>query len=712
MHCFFLENKRLCDKYKQHGEIHYNVVKWLLVGPPGVGKTTTKLRLVGDIDTLKKERSSTGLEPPLELTYIDGKTATLIATDESSDSVPAWSGLGIEKLVLLLLHCIDSEVEHTATETVDNAFYSPNSEHTPSSSLPSSHDGSTQQVEVISTQRKTYAREISYDESDSFVENVLKNMAELSKVLSKELDKSTTVHIIDTGGQPEFHDILPLLLKGPAFYLIFFSLAESLDQPYTIKCTYSGLDGEAYISGHSIKDVICQLLTSVTYFLAAKEDRCDVKPQAFLFATHLDLAPDKVKEVDEELRQAFNFQRTSPLYSVLVDAKKAFGSLFVQINNEDGNEIEAVKAFLTEAVKKACKPVLVPTLWLLFHYILRQQYEKDKVCTYDDSVELALKCGISQKDVGDVLNYINRKLGTILYFDDIPALSHLVICNPEVVYHCISTLIFKFYTEFRGDDIRYNGMVPAEVFTDILEEALKEMSVSELLGVDCITELLEHFKIVVQMKQSNDYFMPCLLQSLPASHQPSESEIDAYPLIVCFPLPKLEQKGRHECKFIPVGLATALVVELQSLPPTTFQGLHVEQPWEFSQVPHYKNRYQFEVYHKNTAVLVVRSKHFELHLIDTDKDEKRKHLIRSRLKSDIESAIIKVCNLLRYTLTPQFYFFCCNQDTPLGQHFARYEESIDQLKCTEVKCRKARFDLSPEHRQWLISPVSHYYMYS
>ena len=460
----FLENKRLCDKYKQHGEIHYNVVKWLLVGPPGVGKTTTKLRLVGDIDTLKKERSSTGLEPPLELTYIDGKTATLIATDESSDSVPAWSGLGIEKLVLLLLHRIDSDVEHTATETVsdvehtatetvDNASYSPNSEHTPSSSLPSSHDGSTQQVEVISTQRETYAREISYDESDSFVENVLKNMAELSKVLSKELDKSTTVHIIDTGGQPEFHDILPLLLKGPAFYLIFFSLAESLNQPYTIKCTYSGPDGEAYISGHSIKDVICQLLTSVTYFLAAKEDRCDVKPQAFLFATHLDLAPDKVKEVDEELRRAFNFQRMSPLYGVLVDAKKTFGSLFVQINNEDGNEIEAVKAFLTEAVKKACKPVLVPTLWLLFHCILRQQYEKHKVCTYDDSVELALKCGISQEDIGDVLNYINRKLGTILYFDDIPALSHLVICNPEVVYHCISTLIFKFYAELQGDDI-------------------------------------------------------------------------------------------------------------------------------------------------------------------------------------------------------------------------------------------------------------------
>ena len=39
---------------------------------------------------------------------------------------------------------------------------------------------------------------------------------------------------LDIGGQPEFHEILPLLLHGMALNLIFFNVTHDLDSPYTV----------------------------------------------------------------------------------------------------------------------------------------------------------------------------------------------------------------------------------------------------------------------------------------------------------------------------------------------------------------------------------------------------------------------------------------------------------------------------------------------
>ena len=48
----------------------------------------------------------------------------------------------------------------------------------------------------------------------------------------KDIEKTTTVYIMDIGGQPEFHEIMPIILTGPALHMIFFNLAVNL-LPYS-----------------------------------------------------------------------------------------------------------------------------------------------------------------------------------------------------------------------------------------------------------------------------------------------------------------------------------------------------------------------------------------------------------------------------------------------------------------------------------------------
>ena len=45
-----------------------------------------------------------------------------------------------------------------------------------------------------------------------------------------ELQGASFIHLLDTGGQPSFQDVLPLLLDVPCTYIQVFNAAHSLDE--------------------------------------------------------------------------------------------------------------------------------------------------------------------------------------------------------------------------------------------------------------------------------------------------------------------------------------------------------------------------------------------------------------------------------------------------------------------------------------------------
>ena len=687
----------LLAKYRQHGHIMFNAVKWLLVGPPQVGKTTTKLRLLGDADAIRKKPLSTGLEKPVEMTYLDSKTAALIeAADDKSLST--WTRLTIDDLALLFLHCIESqegEIQDLSAvvarcEPVTSekrTFLSvlkkliPKFKWRPTSRRTALEETSPPTDEFVTAKEE----EVSLDETDAFLKQVYDKMSKHKEQVIQHLNESTTVYLIDTGGQPEFHDLLPLLLRGPAFYLMFFSLEESLDGRYTIKCTYNSPEAKEYISGHSIKDVLYQMLNSFSYSNIEKEDKCCVQPQAFVIATHLDkVSPERVKAINEQLHEALEFKDGLPLHHMLVDATSQFGTLFIPVDNCNGGqeEVEAVRNFLTEAIKKCSKPVLIATSWLMFHMILRNNYEKEKVCTFKDSVQLATRCGIHREDVKDVLTYIYRKLGTILYFEDVPSLSHLVICNPEIVYQAISNLIFSLYENL--DTSRITGLISDRVFKTHMKDA------SKFLDTNYILELLKHFRILASVG-SGQYFMPCVLHT-----STSEVDTDMEPLIFCFPF-RPNPDTSEELRIIPIGLATGLVVHLQSLPPTQFNGRTVNKRWKFARKQHFKNQYHFHAYEFNMILLVIRAKHIELYLTEID-DDIRSAKIQAVAMKDVEEGLVHNCHLYNYNLTPNVRLFCKSRQC--GVHFAEYNSDTGRLSCTEVKCPITEYDLEPFQKEW------------
>lgn len=646
--------------------VNYKATKMLVVGAPQVGKTTTKDRLLGKIENLEKNpeshmKPSTGFEKATEVCLDDivyaKKDATIISSKRSKS---AWNAKNVKELVQCLLRYI----RMVATGQLNSA----EGNESDQSSMPENPNESSSH-ENIEEAIDDNGESVSFDEADRFIRHAYSE--DWKEELVAHLEHSTTAYIIDSGGQPEFQDILPLLFRGPAFYLIFFSLAESLDECYTIK--YTNKDGRtinAYESAYSVKQILLQLTS--TFAHTVSEDKCLVKPTAFLFATHRDgVTREEMDSVNEELKQLFQQSK------ILEDASKSkkYDTLFVPVNNLNGTmlEVNEMQEFLAGYVEKHCESVKIPTTWLLFHFMLRSEYENEKVCSLEECTKLANGCGIAAAHVVEVLDYIHQKLGTILYFKDVSCMKEYVICDPEILFQSISRLIEKVFDE--NESVHQNGEIAESTLAAAVQSYDQSLSQSAALKIPVqnIIDLLKHHLIITALskEESSDpddkechFFMPCLLRPDPDPKlklEPSEACFEKDPLVIYL---------SGKIRIIPAGLVTALAIELRSL-----------KLWKLVSKQRYKNHYFFKVHNHSTAELIVRSTHLELHcdLGDPKRTKISRNHLRYKLYQDIKAAISNVITELNYP-EPVFGLYCSKGDQ---YHLVRCDVQDEQLQCDD-----------------------------
>ena len=119
----------------------------------------------------------------------------------------------------------------------------------------------------------------------------------------KDIEKTTTIYIMDIGGQPEFHEIMPIIFNGPALHMVFFNLAINLDDPIPIRfCQQDGADSLiTYKSSYTGKEMIFQLLSSLYYL--SKGLSPDSEPAAVLIATHLDQLKNQEEQGENKIEE-------------------------------------------------------------------------------------------------------------------------------------------------------------------------------------------------------------------------------------------------------------------------------------------------------------------------------------------------------------------------------------------------------------------------
>ena len=375
--------------------------------------------------------------------------------------------------------------------------------------------------------------------------------------LKELIDEPWTLYITDTGGQPEFQELLPILVSGPSLFFLTFRLDMELSRRYQVE--YIDSEGKSiipYESGLTVQEMLLQSLATIastSIFRIVGDERITINPDIFLVGTHKDLVSDEhLQQVDSVLQALV---RGTEAYREGMIQFASESRLILAVNNlsEGEEDVQQIRAAVERMGRQGDNyRVRTPFSWLAFSNIMQQM--RSPVLRYERCYSVAQQCGIkTRNEMSDALRFLHENVGVIRYYHDVSELRKFVIKDPQYVFDMITDLIVATFTFDRAapalhEQFTKKGIFPLDVFEKLARS-------TEFLPPSKLVTLLQHLNIVALLKKdgvSSQYFIPCVLaHSEGSSTLTSAACSSAPPLLVTF-----------ESGYCPKGLFGALVVYL------------------------------------------------------------------------------------------------------------------------------------------------------
>ena len=523
---------------REKGSLNLRTLHLILHGLPAAGKTCAKLRLTGQELTSRKpaERRDGTLVYPLN----DGARSTLVAEEIARARLPASATAltrEADDLPWYLLQSLDEEmvglVEKIAKQSSETKkVKKPITAVTSSNSVPSSSEvGISLPAEPV---------------GKAFQEMITSAFSKVPHNTLQDILKETLIYLIDSGGQPQFQELLPILVSGPSVFLLTFSLAVPLDTVYKVHFTDKDGIREDYPTNMRVSDVLTQSLASIRCTCSYQtngEERVEVKPRVIFMATMRSLVSDEeIAAVDKQLKSL-----VEPFNDLIV--YNGSGVLF-PVDSFTGDGIPALRT----AVRRTANDVItkvtggvsytspmcevkLPTTAVALELLLRNQ-EKG-VISLDQCKRLAMDCNIDpETELPDVLWLLHHFTGSIRYYPEDTTLRQYVVTRPQRLYDVPSTLLthtFAFKKEGEPDYVPKKKVWTRGVFT--METLRKLWREDQDLNPELIVTFLFHLNIIVQMHDEECgeelFFMPSALVCAPDDYFIDANVFDDSTL-VCF----------------------------------------------------------------------------------------------------------------------------------------------------------------------------------
>ena len=724
---------------RQQGSVPVCSLKGFMIGPSRVGKTTARRRLTHEIIRISPDEivPSTGIDAPITVQLYSGIDRSSVLLSEGG-----WRSQGLEDQCRALCSRVlnspaapsssrsTTRPSTAAAPSSSRSTNRPSTAAAPSSSrsttrpstadAPSSSRSTTRPstAAVPSSSRSTTRPSTAASSSpgpatlvqdwdnlthrtqDELVATALTKLVKdqdwkTIQEFLKNTNSLSFLHFIDIGGQPEFHEILPLLLHGMALNLIFFNVTHDLDSPYTVVYRADGSSSIQYESEYTIREIIQRALCSISSLQTSP----DHKPAAILIGTHLDQTSEAaVLTLDRSIQQSFQddyFMRRDVLCSINKPGEEK--RYIHPLNNvsTDSSDIEGLRELITRIVHERFTPQQVPTGALLLHLILRMRFDPSPGwCSLEECAVIAEHCGISRKFLKGVLQYLHDKYGSILYYGQLEKLGKRVIVNVNLIMKPPAELFVSAFGAVRGEPETAKHMrLTGEVSQRLMNKACSESSTDEKgIPTDEIVELLESCYILYKNARSASeeevYFLPCLLYP---DHNLMSSVPKLLSGLLYSPLLLISATG-----FVPLGQFQASVVRFSQ-----------NENWTLDELNRFRNRIRFYFYDDREEGLVhveIRSlvSHMEVRIL-TDAVINPRLILECRRQ--LWTMFCEVCSLYPHTRDVHWDFgFYCPHAVQSGRrpHPARCrsKKKPRDVICSMRDCREGPVGLENKHKCW------------
>ena len=520
------ENRRQFQEAMKYGRIRAWLCKLLSYGPAGSGKTSIKEMLVGN--PLPTQRNST----PLAM-----RPATVCRVNLNDSKWAKLTTLNDRKMFLaralvnsdpdLVAHLLAHRSEE-ADASVDEATstYTDEPKVTSELSTETSTPSASAQPHISGS-----SESISSDESiESDADDILQSISTDQELIKLMDNVSTKVHprlafkilqIIDSGGQSQFHEILPIFLRRLHFYMFVFRLCDDLGSRPEIEYYVNDKPvGPSFKSTQTIEQLLqhCARTMHTHKSSSGKEGE---SPQIFIIGTHLDReenSKENRKQKNEKILKLLLPTLKQQIMYHDVDTKEVIFP--VNAKNPGREEEDIIEQIRERLMDESSIPAAdIPSRWFALEILLQEmaQLLKRGVLSREECFDAAVDKLHFEEDAAQFD-------AAIQYLDDLSVLFHyphtlpgVIFADPQVLLDKVTELVIAAFqrnnVKCKQDDWRmfYEfALVTAEFLSQ------PEFSKHYVPGLFEVEDLIRLFIKLLIFAHFGDthLFVPALLRDL------------------------------------------------------------------------------------------------------------------------------------------------------------------------------------------------------
>ena len=392
---------------------------------------------------------------------------------------------------------------------------------------------------------------------------------------SKRFLELQWIHFIDSGGQPQFHEVLPAFIRNTTATIFVMKLSERLDEHPVIK--YYDKNGQ--LCGKPFRHALSnkQMIQCCVRTILSQPSKEGKYSKTLIVGTHRDresyFSESRTKKNRKligmllpSLQEQLVYYRLGTEVIFPINAKKP---------EEQDRQVCAEIRKQIEGKKNAPPPYKIPIGWFLLEQDIIKA-SRGGVISKSECLGLAALLNINGEALTAALEYFDD-LNIFLYYPSV--LPEIVFSNPQILLDKVTELVHFSYslqtsslpgagegvrqqkqkkgkaTAFFSNLVHFHsnhsseslpvalegkwlwfrdkGIVTLEMF---LDERFSAHYIPDLFSPADLIKLLKHLLIIAPLSDT-DYFMPSLLQMTPdeLTKKPPAPSSSVAPLLVHFP---------------------------------------------------------------------------------------------------------------------------------------------------------------------------------
>ena len=366
---------------------------------------------------------------------------------------------------------------------------------------------------------------------DYVSKKIIEHLSSNGRDRSQKLHEATWIHLLDSGGQPQFTDLLRMFVRGNSIYILVIKVTESLhDKPTFV---YS-IDGKPLNAPKEITMTNLQIIKNFVHSVAAtSRDSLGDKsqPAIAIVATHCDQ--------QSWFRSLLGWEETlmkknEKLLSCLTEFLDLFvfyncdsHELIFPVNNLCEWNREKISADIRHRLLSTRSDisfsVKIPVRWYVFDLNMKEEASKEShgMISLQSCYAIGNKIGMDNTEVDQCLIYLDSMRLCIYYPNLLP---HVVFTNPHFLIDSLSNIVqVSFVDDLQqilpegiclSDDVILS-LKRDGVFDELLLNTLELTFIPHLFSKSDLLLLLRHFLVISTIEaphiSPNRYFIPILL---------------------------------------------------------------------------------------------------------------------------------------------------------------------------------------------------------